>query len=60
MISNAISTSSAYGIDSALTDVLIRQFVCQSYPLWLMLDRLSIDNRLLELLNDSLMNRVTL
>ena len=44
----------------ALTDVLIGKFVGQTHPLWLMLHRLSIHDRVLELLHDSLVNSIAL
>lgn len=45
---------------SGLTDVFVCKFVRQAYSLWLMLDRLPVNNRLLKLFNDSLVNGVAL
>ena len=43
-----------------LTDVLIGKLVRQTHSLWLMLHRLSIHDRVLELLHDSLVNSIAL
>ena len=43
-----------------LTDVLIGKLVGKTHPLWLMLHRLSIHDRVLELLHDSFMDSIAL
>ena len=43
-----------------LTDIFVGQFVSQSNPLGLMLHRSPVDNRLAELLDDGLVDSVTL
>ena len=43
-----------------LTDVLVAELVGQTHPLRLMLYGLSIHNRVLELLHDSLVNSIAL
>jgi len=43
-----------------LTDILICQFVSQSYSLRLMLDRLPVDDGMLELLDDRFVDGVAL
>lgn len=48
------------GEQKTLTDILILQLMSQPDPLRLMLDRLAVDNRRLELLHNAAVNRVTL
>lgn len=42
------------------TNIFVRKLVVQPNPLWLVLDRLSVHNRLLELLFNRAVNRITL
>ena len=48
------------GLFGRLTDILIRQLMRKAHSLRLMLHRLSIDNGVLELLNDLFVNGVAL
>lgn len=43
-----------------LTDIFVFEYMCQTDALWLMSDRLAIDDGNLELINDGLVNRITL
>jgi hypothetical protein len=52
--------SSRKRVQTIRTDIFIGKLMGESYSLWLMLDRLSVDNRRLELFENAPMNRVTL
>lgn len=42
------------------TDIFVRKLVREADPLWLMLDRFAVHNGVLELLDDRLVDRITL
>jgi len=44
---------------SGLTDILVRQLMIQAYSLWLMFNRLSVHDGVLELVDNSLVDLVT-
>ena len=44
---------------SGLTDILVRQLVIQAYSLWLMFNRLSVHDGVLELVDNGLVDLVT-
>jgi hypothetical protein len=46
--------------DGAHTNIFVGEFVGETHALGLMLDRFAVDDSVLELLNDRLVDRVTL
>lgn len=56
-VSNCIRRSSH---SDGFTDILIRQLMTKSNPLWLMLDRATVNDSLLELLDNRLVDSIAL